>query len=69
MLDCDWSSDVCSSDLLSRHPELVATATGGECPPCEINRICRLCHTPARSADFDLARALARVRCGADVAR
>jgi len=47
----------------SAHPELVPTLTGGECPPCEINRICRLCHTPERSADFNLARALALVSC------
>ncbi len=40
----------------SAHPELVPTRTGGECPPCEINRICRLCHTPERSPGFDLAR-------------
>jgi hypothetical protein len=48
----------------SRHPELVPTATGGDCPPCEINRICRLCHTPERSPGFDLGRALGRVACG-----
>jgi hypothetical protein len=48
----------------SAHPGLVPTATGGECPPCEVNRICRLCHTPDRSAAFDLARALERVVCG-----
>jgi hypothetical protein len=47
----------------SVHPSLVPTATGGECPPCEINRICRLCHTPERSAGFDLARALGRISC------
>jgi hypothetical protein len=48
----------------SRHPEFVPTATGGECPPCEANRICRLCHTPARSPAFDLGSYLARVSCG-----
>jgi hypothetical protein len=48
----------------SAHPALVPTATGGECPPCEINRICRLCHTPDRSAGFDLARALDHIACG-----
>ena len=47
----------------SRHPGLVATATGGECPPCEANRICRRCHTPARSPGFELGPALARVAC------
>jgi hypothetical protein len=47
----------------SSHPELVPTATGGDCPPCEANRICRLCHTPARSPAFDLDRYLARVSC------
>lgn len=47
----------------SAHPEFVPTLTGGECPPCEINRICRRCHTPERSAGFDLARALALVTC------
>ena len=47
----------------SRHPGLVPTRTGGECPPCEINRICRLCHTPERSAGFDLERALTRISC------
>jgi hypothetical protein len=47
----------------SAHPELVPTLTGGECPPCEVNRVCRLCHTPERSADFNLARALARITC------
>jgi hypothetical protein len=47
----------------SVHPELVPTLTGGECPPCEVNRICRLCHTPERSAGFDLAPALDRVTC------
>ena len=47
----------------SAHPELVPTRTGGECPPCEINRICRLCHTPEHSAGFDLARALKKITC------
>ena len=47
----------------SSHPEFVPTRTGGECPPCETNRICRLCHTPERSAGFELAPALARVTC------
>ena len=47
----------------SRYPELVPTLTGGECPPCEINRICRLCHTSERSAGFDLARALEKITC------
>lgn len=47
----------------SAHPGLVPTATGGECPPCEVNRICRLCHTAAHSPEFDLARALERVAC------
>jgi len=47
----------------SVHPELVPTRTGGECPPCEINRICRLCHTPERSPGFDLAQALTRISC------
>jgi hypothetical protein len=48
----------------SAHPALVPTATGGECPPCEVNRVCRLCHTPARSAGFDLESALKRIACG-----
>jgi len=52
----------------SRHPEFVPTATGGDCPPCEANRICRLCHTPARSPAFDLARYLARVSCSSAAA-
>ena len=47
----------------SAHPELVPTLTGGECPPCEINRICRLCHTPERSPGFELERALTRISC------
>lgn len=45
------------------HPDLVPTATGGECPPCEVNRICRLCHTPERSGGFDLERSLSRISC------
>lgn len=47
----------------SAHPGLVPTLTGGECPPCEINRICRLCHTPERSPGFDLARDLTGIAC------
>lgn len=47
----------------SAHPGLVPTLTGGECPPCEINRICRLCHTPERSPGFDLARDLSQIAC------
>ena len=47
----------------SAHPELVPTLTGGECPPCEINRICRLCHTPERSPEFDLEQALTKITC------
>jgi len=47
----------------SAHPELVPTLTGGECPPCEINRICRLCHTPERSPGFDLEQALTKITC------
>ena len=47
----------------SLHPELVPTRTGGACPPCEINRICRLCHTPEHSAGFNLEQALTRSSC------
>jgi hypothetical protein len=47
----------------SAHPELVPTRTGGECPPCEINRICRLCHTPERSPGFELEQALMKIDC------
>ena len=47
----------------SAHPELVPTLTGGECPPCEVKRICRLCHTPERSPAFDLARDLTKITC------
>jgi len=47
----------------SAYPELVPTLTGGECPPCEINRICRLCHTPERSPGFDLEHALSQITC------
>jgi hypothetical protein len=47
----------------SAHPAYVPTLTGGECPPCETNRICRLCHTPERSPGFDLGRGLSRVGC------
>jgi len=47
----------------SAHPEYVPTLTGGECPPCEINRICRLCHTQERSPGFNLAQALSRIAC------
>jgi hypothetical protein len=47
----------------SAHPGLIPTATGGECPPCEVNRICRLCHTPQHSPDFDLARDVPKVSC------
>jgi hypothetical protein len=47
----------------SSHPELVPTRTGGACPPCEVNRICRLCHTPERSPGFDLELALSRTSC------
>jgi hypothetical protein len=52
-----------SGHARSAHPEYVPTRTGGECPPCEVNRVCRLCHTPERSPGFDLARALALVGC------
>lgn len=55
-----------SDHARSAYPGLVPTATGGECPPCEANRICRLCHTPERSAGFDLARDLARISCTRD---
>ena len=47
----------------SAHPELVPTLTGGECPPCETNRICRLCHTTERSPGFDLEQALSQITC------
>ncbi len=47
----------------STHPELVPTLTGGACPPCEINRICRLCHTPEQSVGFDLSPALKKITC------
>lgn len=47
----------------SAHPAFVPTATGGECPPCEVNRICRLCHTGGHSPGFDLGRSLAAVSC------
>ncbi len=47
----------------SAHPELVPTLTGGACPPCEVNKLCRLCHTPERSPAFDLERALTQISC------
>lgn len=47
----------------SAHPGLVPTLTGGACPPCEVNRICRLCHTPERSPKFDLDAALTAIGC------
>jgi hypothetical protein len=62
---CEACHGAGADHALSAHPGLVPTVTGGECPRCEVNRICRLCHTPARSADFDLARSLELVACGA----
>lgn len=49
----------------SAYPGLVPTRTGGACPPCEVNRVCRLCHTPEHSPGFELARDLAAVSCRA----
>ncbi|HWR96838.1 MAG TPA: multiheme c-type cytochrome [Candidatus Methanoperedens sp.] len=60
---CEACHGAAADHARSRHPELVPTATGGDCPPCEANRICRLCHTPAHSPSFELARYLARVGC------
>jgi hypothetical protein len=53
------------SALHAADPGKKATPTGlrGDCPPCIINRVCRLCHTPAWSARFDLDQALGSVRC------
>jgi hypothetical protein len=60
---CEACHGAAAEHAESRHPALVATAAGGPCPPCEANRICRLCHTPAHSPGFELARYLPRVSC------
>jgi hypothetical protein len=64
-VSCEACHGAAAGHARSRYPELVPTATGGECPPCEENRICRLCHTPQRSPRFDLGRDLPRVDCRA----
>lgn len=66
---CEACHGAGSDHAGSIHPGLVPTATGGECPPCEINRICRLCHTPGHSPAFDLAAALERIACGDGASR
>ena len=51
--------------LHASNPE-AATASaqaGRDCPPCEIQKVCRRCHTLARSPEFQLARDLAAVAC------
>jgi hypothetical protein len=60
---CEACHGAAADHARSAHPSLVPTATGGACPPCEVNRICRLCHTPERSAGFELGRALSRIAC------
>lgn len=36
---------------------------GSGCPPCEIRKVCRRCHTLLRSPRFELARDLGTVAC------
>jgi len=60
---CECCHGAGTDHARSAYPALVPTATGGACPPCEANRICRLCHTAAHSPEFDLARALERISC------
>lgn len=47
----------------SASPAEVPTAGAGDCSTCEVSRVCRLCHTTARSPDFVLATALQQVSC------
>jgi hypothetical protein len=47
----------------SASPAQVPTAGAGDCSTCEVSRVCRLCHTTARSPGFTLAPALRQVSC------
>ncbi len=53
----------------SRYPRLVPTDTGRDCPPCAMIRLCRTCHTPLQSPDFQLGRELALISCRAGTPR
>jgi hypothetical protein len=48
----------------SRYPGRILPGAGSDCPPCEVNRVCRACHTTERSPAFDLGRDLPRIACG-----
>ncbi len=49
----------------SRNPERASAVleAGSDCPPCEIQKVCRRCHTLSRSPGFELASGLAAVAC------
>jgi hypothetical protein len=47
----------------SDSPALVPTNYGGDCLPCETNKICRQCHTSKHSPSFQFERYLQSVSC------
>lgn len=47
----------------SEDPSALLPMLGSSCPPCEINRACRECHTEEWSPRFTLAPMLSKVAC------
>jgi hypothetical protein len=60
---CESCHGAAGDHASSRYPNLVPTANGRDCSSCGVSRICRSCHTIARSPGFRLDRDLAAVSC------
>lgn len=60
---CEACHGASGDHARSRFPGLVGTGSGGNCGNCEVNRICRQCHTRQRSPGFVLAEGLEKVSC------
>lgn len=62
-VSCEACHGPASSHAGSEEPGREIPSLGSECPPCEINRSCRMCHTGRWSPDFRLGPMLEKISC------
>ena len=60
---CESCHGPAGEHATSRDPSAVTAGGGSDCPPCEVQRLCRTCHTPSRAPDFELGKDLRKVSC------